>query len=248
MSHWEKLYERYHAKSGVSRKVVERTNFTYINILSILDQYISTGGLSVLDLGCGVGSLSFYIASKNNRVVGVDISEKAIAIANESLDVIEYGDRVKFFCRKIELLNENNKFDLVLASEILEHIPNDTLVLKKINFYLKNNGILILTVPSSNAPLYKYGLLKNFDKSVGHLRRYSAISLQNKLTRNYFKVFNLYKREGFLRNLLFTNSKFNYLIRFLRGFLAIFVNYLDNLTIVLFGESQLIFVCRKVKK
>jgi len=201
----------------------------------------------ILDLGCGVGSLSFYMASKENDVTGVDISKNAIDVANQSSKIILHKGKAKFLNKRIESLSFDNKFDFILASEILEHTKNDDLILKKINFFLKPGGVSIISVPSINAPLFKLGFLTVFDKAVGHKRRYSSALLMEKLTKNNLSVHNIYKREGFLRNLLFTNNKFSFLIRFFKGPISMFVNYLDNLTVGIIGESQLIFVCRKLK-
>ena len=56
-------------------------------------------------------------------------------------------------------------FDIVICSEVLEHLPDDSIALKKMAKVLKDNGTMILTIP------YMEGEL-----SVGHLRRYELES------------------------------------------------------------------------
>lgn len=241
-------YEKYHSEDNISLKVIKETNFTYINVLNVLKEYVSGGNLDILDLGCGVGTLSFFMASKGNKVLGVDLSDKAITIAKKSSKLIGFFDEIEFKSKKIEQIKTDRKFDLILASEILEHTLDDEFVLKKINSFLEPAGFLILTVPSLNAPLYRYGMLDKFDFLVGHLRRYSIASLKHKLIRNHFKVIQLHRREGIIRNLLFTHKRLSFLVKFLKGHLSVLVNYIDNLTVKYLGESQLIFVCQKERE
>lgn len=239
------LYERFHGEGRVSSRIVNESNFTYINIIKILSKFISKGGLDILDLGCGVGTLSFYMSSKGNSVLGVDVSQKAINTANETK--VKLPKKLDIDFEKLNSEHEliKRKFDLILMSEVLEHIPKDMLYLKNITKLLKSKGYLILSVPSLNAPLHKLGLLKKFDKEVGHLRRYDVTTITNKLVKCSLAVRGVYKFEGFLRNLLFTHRNFNFIVRFLKGPFSLLFNFFDNLTVKTFGESQLVFVVQK---
>jgi 2-polyprenyl-3-methyl-5-hydroxy-6-metoxy-1,4-benzoquinol methylase len=74
----------------------------------------------VLDVGCGSGALSYDDAKKAKKVVGIDLNEKNISFAKQrySEENIEYicGDALK------DLPNE--KFDVIIMSNVLEHIKN----------------------------------------------------------------------------------------------------------------------------
>lgn len=239
-------YDNYHSNRSVSRVLITDTNFTYINLIKRVKPLILSGGNNILDLGCGVGTLSNYIASKGNKVLGVDISPKAIRVARESSHIIGNEKNTKFIIQDIENLDTNETFDLIILSEVLEHVHDDRKLIRKLIKYLKKDGYLFISTPSLNAPLYKFRLLDKFDKEVGHLRRYSFNTLIQKLPEKDLKILNKFACEGILRNALFTNKLLGSLVRFLKGPIGQFVNYIDSLTVSILGESQLIILCKKL--
>lgn len=86
----------------------------YILARSILDQYNFN---SVLDVGCGKGAFTHLLKKKNNQVLGIDLSETAIAKAKG-----KYPD-INFQALKAEDISSlNQKFDLVLVMEILSYL------------------------------------------------------------------------------------------------------------------------------
>ena len=78
----------------------------------------------VLDIGCGEGFYSIYLASRGFEVTGVDLSENAINLAKQNAE--KAGEKINFFQMDIENLDKiNNKFDFVLEWAILHHIPHE---------------------------------------------------------------------------------------------------------------------------
>ena len=102
----------------------------------------------------------------------------------------------------VEDLKLKDRFDLIICSEVLEHLQDDMKALLKMNILLKDNGGIIVSVPSVNAPLYKLGLAEKFDKRVGHLRRYSLNQIVSLIEKAGFKIEETYKTEGVIRNCL----------------------------------------------
>jgi hypothetical protein len=103
----------------------------------------------------------------------------------------------------------------------------------------------LLTTPSKDAPLYRMGLLTKFDNEVGHLRRYTQYDVELLLKNSGFKIIKKSKTEGIFRNLLYTNKFLGQLIRVIRGpFVSIF-HFIDEISVKLFGESDLIFIAQK---
>lgn len=98
-------------------------------------------GSTVLDVGCGDGEIFQYLSQHNNiKAKGIDVSEVAVQKATQKgldayvLDITK--DPFPF----------ENKFDYVLASEVLEHVFNPEQVLKKLeDRFLKG---LIVTIPN----------------------------------------------------------------------------------------------------
>ncbi len=233
-----KLYEDYHTNTSVQFKIIKENNFTYKLILQVLNKYLKSEK-NVLDIGCGAGTLTMYMA-----VLGIDISEKAVHAAQKSAEVLDLKN-ISF--KAVEFPNEvpTDTYDFILCSEVIEHLENDTLALKKIYQLLKPEGIAMITTPSINAPMYRLGLANEFDKRVGHLRRYTLDALALKCQKAGFTIIGMKKNEGILRNFLFLNPIAGKFIRFIKFFLVDVVTYLDNATVPLFGESDLIVVLEK---
>jgi len=244
----KKFYEKFHKDSRSSSKFISENNFTYINILKILDESLENmkKNQQILDIGCGVGTLSLYCASKGLKVTGLDISKTAISKALKTAEKFGLNNLTKFIVKDVESLNfRRNKYDLIICSEIIEHLEEDSKLIKRIFGMLKNNGKIIITVPSINAPLHKIGYTAKFDRKVGHLRRYSESNLGLLVKSSGFKSFKIFKAEGALRNFLFLNDFFGNFIRFIKGpFIKIFT-LMDKFLLLIFGESQLILVGTK---
>ena len=239
-----KFYEKYHSRRKRQKRIINDNNLTYTNILSPLNSVLY-GVNNILDIGCGVGTLSLYLGNKGYSVEGIDISNKAIAQAKSASLLFGLGNNVKFYASNIESLKFKKRYDLIILSEVLEHLEDEEGTLGKVNKLLKRGGILFCTVPSKNAPLYRLRLLRTFDKSVGHLRRYDDEALSRLLVKNKFKIIKTYKKESILRNLLYTNNYLGITLRFIRGPLVGLFTYVDNILTTILGESQIIIIAQK---
>jgi len=120
-------------------------------------------GDTILDIGCGNGALTFDLAKKAKKVVGIDISKNNIKIARNKYDSanIEYkvGDATKDL--------DNKKFDAVVLSNVLEHIKDRQDFLNKIKDLAPK---ILIRVPMINRDwitLYKkeLGLEWRLDKT-----------------------------------------------------------------------------------
>jgi len=241
----KKVHEKYHKKTKPQDKIIAKNNFTYKIILPILDKYVNTTNKKILDIGCGSGTLSLYLASKGNTVHGIDISKRAVYTSNKSakeLGLKNVSFEVLDFPR--DKLRPNN-YDVILLLEVIEHIEEDARALQLLYSRLNTNGILILSTPSKNAPLYRLGLTKDFDKRVGHLRRYREKELLDQIKYAGFNIIEIKKNEGILRNFLYTNSIAGNAIRFIKFFIVDLISYLDNLSMLIFGESDFIVIAKK---
>ena len=239
-----KLYERFHLGSKIQRKIIEPKNFTYRNLIGVLNHYIKKGG-RVLDIGCGVGTLSFYLVSKDMNVLGLDLSREAIRLARESAKNLGISKMASFYVSGFSSNKVKGKFDLIIMSEVLEHMSNDIEAIEYVAQILKNNGIVLISVPLKSAPLYRLGLLHNFDKLVGHLRRYSVNDVHSLLRKNGLKIVYTGEFEGAFRNLFFVTPWLGHLIKFFRGFTSDIISFLDKISLSIFGGSQVIIVAKK---
>lgn len=238
------LYEKYHGNIKLQKRIININDFTYKNILSRITKYIPSKGY-ILDIGSATGTLSFLFASKGLGVDGVELSKNAVEYANLNKD--SFGlDNINFINTSIEKFKTNKRYAMITCFEVLEHLRDDKSNLAKIKGWMDSNSILAISVPSSNAPLYKMGLLRTFDKDVGHLRRYSMLEIKNLLSQAGLKILKAYKTEGIIRNILFTNKKLGFFVKFTRfKVLNKIVSVLDEMSVKVFGESQLILISKK---
>lgn len=133
-----------------------------------------------LEVGCGAGDLLASLAKSGYRGVGVDISPEAIATARERLQ----GHAVS-----AELKNVGDVagvFDVVIASEVLEHCADDVGFLAELKAKVRPGGYLVITVP---AHMDKWGANDEF---CGHLRRYGREELRSKIEQAGLKPVCIY--------------------------------------------------------
>ena len=120
---------------------------------------------SVIDIGCGYGWLLDYFDSAQ-RVCGSDISEHAIEVAkkrspNREFKVADIQNGVAF----------EDKFDLVLAINVIEHLPNPEAGIKGICEALKPGGITLVHLPTINNALNKWEYKHLYDSDSTHIYR-----------------------------------------------------------------------------
>jgi len=239
-----KQYEDFHKNSQSQKKIIDSGNFTYRIILKVISKFLDSPK-KILDIGCGVGSLSLYLASKGHRVYGIEISSNAIKSCLESAKKLSLENNTHFKIMDFPSKIPNEKFDFILLIEVIEHLKDDSLALGKVYSLLKKGGTAIISMPSKNAPLFKLGLAHEFDLKVGHLRRYTVNELVDKCESVGFKILETKKTEGVVRNFLFLNPIASKFIRFIKFFIADFVTFIDEISLKIFGESDIFVIVKK---
>lgn len=101
-------------------------------------------GLRVLDIGCGAAPGLRYFVTCGARAVGVDVSRAALAAARRVLP----GARVALIERADQLPFPAGSFDLVVLSEIVEHVPSNLPFLRECRRVLRPGGVATLTTPN----------------------------------------------------------------------------------------------------
>lgn len=239
------IYEVYHSNRTNQKRVIADDDFTYQSSLRFLQKY-GIKDQKILDIGCGVGTIDFYIVKNGGHVMGIDVSKNGINVAKHNAINLRIKKNLRFKVIEFPQTILKGEFDKILCSEVLEHIKNDKLAVTAISKLLKKNGIVIASSPSINAPLYKMSFLKKFDQKVGHLRRYSKDDFIHLFQNVGLEILEIKGTEGILRNFLFTNSFGGLLLRILnKKPLSRVISFIDDLTIPLFGESNIYLVARK---
>ncbi len=113
----------------------------------------------VLDMGCGIGGLSIPAATKVKEIKGIDLNESYVTICKQKAE--KRGlQNIEFQVESLFDLDEEEQYDIVLCSDVLEHVENQEGVLKRIVFSLKKGGVFYLTTNNKYWPMEgHYGLL-----------------------------------------------------------------------------------------
>ncbi|MDF5731913.1 MAG: bifunctional 2-polyprenyl-6-hydroxyphenol methylase/3-demethylubiquinol 3-O-methyltransferase UbiG [Rhizonema sp. PD38] len=146
---WWDLEKGLHQKLHVMNPI--RGNFT----VELLKEYGISRSHKIVEIGCGGGILSEYIARQGFNVTGIDISEGAIEVAKQHalLDNIE----IEYQTGSVYQLSfPNNSFDVVVSSDFLEHIEDLDKAISEMSRILKSGGIFVFDTIARNEEAVKH--------------------------------------------------------------------------------------------
>lgn len=137
-------------------------------VLRHLKRFAKVDRPLILDIGCGTGATS-QLLSEHAVVVSLDFSELALqACEKRGIDHLLKGSATS-----IPLADQS--VDVIVATDILEHLEKDTAALREFQRVLKKSGIAIITVPA-----YQF-LWSEHDEALMHLRRYTSRLLRKRI-------------------------------------------------------------------
>ncbi|SEL59118.1 Methyltransferase domain-containing protein [Blastococcus sp. DSM 46786] len=147
-------------------------------------------GMTVLDLGCGEGRHAFEAYRRGARVVAVDWGQHEVATTKRWLGAIaEAGEApagARYEVVRGDLLHlpfPDASVDRVMASEVLEHIPDDATAMAEITRVLKPGGRVAVTVPRFGPERICWALSDAYHANEGgHIRIYRADVLRARLS------------------------------------------------------------------
>jgi 2-polyprenyl-6-hydroxyphenyl methylase/3-demethylubiquinone-9 3-methyltransferase len=119
--------------------------------LQFIQSLTSLAGKTVLDVGCGGGILSEAMARCGALVTGLDVEGDAIHAAQ--LHAEEHNIPVEYICQPIETC-ETKEFDVITCMEMLEHVPEPSLIIHHAARLLKPDGLLFLSTINRTLKAY----------------------------------------------------------------------------------------------
>jgi len=139
----------------------------------------------VLDIGFGSGDMLF-IFDNSCELYGIEISENAVERCDIKAKKLKYKHDFRVIDLSVELLPWKEKFDVIMCSHVLEHIPNDNDIIKWIAEHLSNSGIAIIAVPINEKKISQ----EEDNENELHYREYTPVEFNNKLNNQNLEVIN----------------------------------------------------------
>jgi hypothetical protein len=202
--------------------------------LSLIKDYLK-GYLAEVGPGTGINLINYY--KYPNRI---DLFEPTKKLYFKLRRKFSRNKKIKFFNKTF---GGKKKYDTIIYLDVIEHIKNDKKEIIKALGLLKKSGNLIINVPA-----FSY-LYSNFDRDVGHYKRYSKNDFKKILKKlTYQKVnFLYYDSVGYFLSILskifISNYKDNFEKKIkLWDSLIWLSKIVDIITFRLFGKSLLIIV------
>jgi len=120
---------------------------------------VPLAGKVVADIGCGGGILAEAIAKKGAPVTGIDLSEKALKVAD--LHSLEAGIAVRYELMAAEDLaaREPGQYDVVTCMEMLEHVPDPAAIVQACATLVKPGGHVFFSTLNRNPKSYLFAIL-----------------------------------------------------------------------------------------
>ena len=151
-------------------------------------------GIEILEVGCSIGIMTRKLSGFLFNVTVVEASKKLI----EYVKKIKGIDDIIFVQSLFEDFKTKNKFSDIIMANLLEHVENPILILKKAKSLLENDGLVHIIVPNANSIHRKIGkeigMLKETtsfssgDKKLGHRRVYTKETLIEDILKSGLKI------------------------------------------------------------
>lgn len=116
-------------------------------------------GKRALDVGCGGGILAEAMAKKGATVTGIDLSEKALKVAD--LHSLESGVAVRYEYISAEdlAMRDAGQYDVVTCMEMLEHVPDPAAIVRACAVLAKPGGQVFFSTINRNLKAYLFAVI-----------------------------------------------------------------------------------------
>jgi 2-polyprenyl-6-hydroxyphenyl methylase/3-demethylubiquinone-9 3-methyltransferase len=127
--------------------------------LAWMKSFVNFEGKKVVDIGCGGGILAESIAQSGTDTTGIDLSEKALKVAE--LHALEVGANLTHRAISAEDLAQEQagQYDVVTCMEMLEHVPDPASVVRACAELCKPGGTLFFSTLNRNPKSYLFAII-----------------------------------------------------------------------------------------
>lgn len=162
-------------------------------------------GDRALDVGCGAGDFTALLAAAGAQAVGIEVARAALDRARARHPGLDF--RLVPIDGSLPL--EDASFDLVWASEVIEHVADTARWLSEVRRILAPRGRLLLTTPAHGRVLVALGGVERYSEPLGdHLHLYTKRSLRELLDEFGFDEIRVQAVDGppLLRRMLLARA------------------------------------------
>lgn len=146
----------------------------------------------VLDIGCGTGSVAFDLSRKAKKVIGIDISRKNIETSKKRYS----RSNLNFILGNATRYDFTSKFDVIILSNVLEHIEDRVSFLKKA---ISISSSLLIRVPLITRDwisVYKKNIGQEYRLSNDHYIEYTEENFQQEMEASGLRIEKYYVKFG----------------------------------------------------
>ena len=191
-------------KSGYGREIegieeLRRKNFK--QIIKVLKSIDNLGKLKILEIGSGNGLFIEECKASSIDISGSEADDEQVSLLKKKFSNIfqislplQKVDNIKF-----------DKYDFIVFNDVFEHLENLDKVINQLNFFLNDNGKILINLPSSDGIVFKFANLLN---SIGINDLYDRLWQKN-LSSPHLSYFNnsnlklLFQKHGY--DLIYNN-------------------------------------------
>lgn len=128
--------------------------------LDWINSLVPLKGLRVLDVGCGGGILADSMARQGASVLGIDLSDKALKVAQlHALEAQTQGVDYREISAEQLAAEQPGSFDVITCMEMLEHVPNPEAVVKACALLAKPGGHVFFSTINRNAKSFLFAIV-----------------------------------------------------------------------------------------
>ncbi len=147
----EIYYSKMKPRSGKILNLEDQSFFRLAN-LKFKNVIGNVKGKKVLDVGCGRGDLSLYLAQEGANVIGIDLSKNYVDLCKVRRNQLDL--KIEFMVMNAQVPDfEDNTFDIIVGSRIIHHLPNIDLFCRECKRLLKKRGFISFIEPLKKNPI-----------------------------------------------------------------------------------------------
>lgn len=172
----------------------ERTEYNYRWEFFEFLKFFKNKKFKLLDIGCGEGHFLKMALENGFEVIGIDFNEKVVKTAKEKFKIEKiYPFTLEEFMKNFPY----EKFGIITAFHIIEHLDNPLDFVFKLRKILKENGFFVFSLPNTKRLYVKIKERESWDYPPHHLTRWNLKSIEFLMKKTGFNIVKIKEENPF---------------------------------------------------